>query len=293
METLMKVDLPGFKPRRGKVRDIFDLGPALLMVASDRISAFDCIMPNGIPDKGKVLNQLSEFWFANTSHIIKNHLITTDMNKQSLTEKYADILTGRSMLVVKTNPLPVKCIVRGYITGSGWKDYKRTGAISGIKLPAGLRESEKLDKPIFTPSIKVKSGHDENISFKQMKKILQYRMLAEYLRNISFKIYSWAHDYAEQKGIIIADTKFKFGLKNGELYLIDELLTPDSSQFWPADDYDIGRSQKSFDKQYVREYLESTGWDKTPPAPKLPADVVKNTQMKYLEALRLLTGKIL
>lgn len=294
MKAITEISIPDLKfLRRGKVRDIFDFGDNLLIVASDRISAFDYIMPNGIPDKGKILTQISNFWFDKTKDMVKNHLVATEMKDfPAECQPHADQLEKRSMLVHKTEPLPVECIVRGYITGSGWKDYKRTGAISGITLPAGLIESERLDEPIFTPSTKSDTGHDENISFVTMKEMIGME-LANQVSELSVKIYDWARKFAEEKEIIIADTKFEFGIRDGQLFLIDEILTPDSSRFWPMSDYEAGRSQMSFDKQYVRDYLESIGWEKQPPVPVLPEEVVNNTRLKYLEALRLLTGETL
>ncbi len=292
MDIITQIDLPGLKfLRRGKVREIFDFGDQLLIVASDRISAFDYIMPNGIPDKGKILTQISRFWFEKTSKMVKNHIIATEVaDFPAVCQPYAATLEKRSMLVEKTEPLPVECIVRGYISGSGWKDYRRTGEISGIRLPAGLQESQCLDEPIFTPSTKSDSGHDENISFAQMKDMVGTE-LAEKVSELSVRIYDWARKYAEERGIIIADTKFEFGLLEGDIYLIDEALTPDSSRFWPMDQYEPGRAQMSFDKQYLRDWLESIGWNKQPPVPQLPPEVVNNTRAKYLEALRLLTGE--
>jgi phosphoribosylaminoimidazole-succinocarboxamide synthase len=294
MNVVTKLDLAGLPfLRRGKVRDIFDFGDRLLIVASDRISAFDYIMPNGIPDKGKILTQISNFWFDKTKNIVRNHVVATEVKDfPKECQPHASVLDKRSMLVVRTEPVPVECIVRGYISGSGWKDYTRTGAISGIQLPAGLKESQRLDEPIFTPSTKSDSGHDENISFFKMNDMVGEE-LAQRARELSIKIYDWARSYAEEREIIIADTKFEFGLRNGDLYLIDEILTPDSSRFWPMDQYEPGRSQVSFDKQYLRDWLESIGWNKQPPVPELPPQVVQNTRKKYLQALRLLTGKTL
>ncbi|MCH8127858.1 phosphoribosylaminoimidazolesuccinocarboxamide synthase [candidate division KSB1 bacterium] len=279
--------------RRGKVREIYDFGDRLLIVATDRISAFDFVMPNGIPQKGQVLTQLSRFWFGKTEQITKNHLISTELAEfPSVCLEYKDQLEKRSMLVIKTEPLLVECIVRGYISGSGWKDYKRTGAISGIELPQNLQESDRLAEPIFTPSTKSDTGHDENISYDQMVDIIGAE-LSQTVKERSIEVYNWARSYGEERGIIIADTKFEFGERDGEIYLIDEVLTPDSSRFWPMDQYQPGRAQMSFDKQYVRDYLESIGWEKQPPVPELPANVVKNTSAKYTEALRLLSGETL
>ncbi len=280
-------------PARGKVRDIYDLGDRLLLVASDRISAFDVVLPEGIPGKGRVLNLISKFWFEQTGDITRNHMISTDVKDYPEEFRaYADVLEGRSMLVLKTKPLPVECIVRGYVAGSGWKEYKKSNSICGIPLPAGLVESSRLESPIFTPSTKAGAGaHDENIEFERAAGLLG-RELAERVRDVSITLYSRARDIAEKKGIIIADTKFEFGTdeKTGELVLIDEALTPDSSRFWPRDEYRPGDAQKSFDKQFVRDYLESLDWDKNPPAPSLPADVILKTSEKYKEALKRLTA---
>lgn len=291
-EPLLNLELPGIpKVRSGKVREIFDLGANLLFVATDRISAFDVIMPNGIPRKGEVLTQISYFWFSQTEQIVPNHLVSraNDPLPAEL-QQYSDRVARRSMIVKKSQPLAIECVVRGYLCGSGWKDYQRTGAICGIKLPAGLKESSRLPEPIFTPATKAETGHDENISFEEACEITG-REIAEKARELSLKIYSYAVEYARKRGIIIADTKFEFGLDNGTLILIDEVLTPDSSRFWPADQYQEGRSQPSFDKQFVRDYLETLTWDKKPPGPTLPADVVAKTTEKYLDAYRKLTGK--
>ena len=283
-ELLEKTDFGSLpEPFRGKVRDIFDLGGELLIVTTDRISAYDSILPNGIPGKGKVLNRISEFWFGKTGDIVDNHLISTDVDDfPHMFHAYAGELEGRSMLVKKTRPLEIECIVRGYLSGSGWIEYQDSGTVCGIALPDGLTESSKLETPIFTPSTKALEGdHDENISFEKAKEIIGAD-LAEKVRDISIKIYSMARDYAIGRGIIIADTKFEFGLNNsGEVILIDEVLTPDSSRFWPADDYEPGRGQKSFDKQFVRDYLNSVNWDRVPPAPELPPDIVRKTKEKY------------
>lgn len=279
--------------RQGKVRDIYDLGDALLMVATDRLSAFDVVMPNPIPGKGRILTQMSRFWFEMMEGLIQNHLITADV-EQFLKEchPYIDIIRDRSMLVRKAEPLSVECIVRGYISGSGWKSYLESGTVCGIKLPEGLLESDRLPESLFTPSTKADIGaHDENISFEQVEDILG-KDLAARLRDISLDIYKRAVEFAEPRGIIIADTKFEFGLIDGKLILIDEILTPDSSRFWPKDTYRPGGPQKSFDKQYVRDYLLSLGWDQRPPAPELPQEVVENTRRKYEEALRSLTGAV-
>ncbi len=280
------------EPKRGKVRDIYDLDDRLLIVVSDRISAFDVILPDGIPGKGAVLNQISKYWFEKTSDIISNHLISTDVDDfPEEFQPYREQLEGRSMLVIKTKPLPVECIVRGYITGSGWKEYQKSESVCGLKLPSGLLESAQLEKPIFTPSTKAQEGeHDENITFEQTVELIG-EDLSRRVREVSIALYTKARNIAEQKGIIIADTKFEFGLdeQSGELILIDEALTPDSSRFWPLDEYKVGGSQKSFDKQFVRDYLSSIGWDKNPPAPSLPAEVLKKSAEKYQEALDRLT----
>ncbi len=278
--------------KRGKVRDIYEVDGYLLILATDRISAFDVVLPNPIPYKGYVLNQISVFWFKFLKDIVENHFITDDVNlfPEVFKESY-DQVVYRSMLVKKTKPLPVECIVRGYISGSAWKDYKRSGSVCGVKLPEGLRESDKLNEPIFTPSTKAETGHDENITFEKVVDLIG-KELAEKVRDLSLEIYSKAERYARERGIIIADTKFEFGLdENDNLILIDEVLTPDSSRFWPLSEYEPGKSQPSFDKQYVRDYLESLNWDKQPPAPELPEEVVKKTSEKYLEAYRLLTGE--
>jgi phosphoribosylaminoimidazole-succinocarboxamide synthase len=277
--------------RQGKVRDIYDLGENLLMVASDRISAFDVVMPNPVPGKGRILTQMSVFWFKMMEGIISNHLITADANRfPEACHPYIDILKDRSMLVHKAEPLSVECIVRGYISGSGWKSYLESGSLCGIQLPEGLQESDHLPEPLFTPSTKADIGdHDENISFEQVEDMLG-KDLASRLMDVSIAIYKRAVALAEPQGIIIADTKFEFGLIDGELVLIDEILTPDSSRFWPKDTYQPGGPQKSYDKQYVRDYLLSLDWNKKPPAPELPPEVVENTRRKYDEALRRLTG---
>ena len=290
--TLLKLELPGLKKlRSGKVREIFDLGDRLLFVATDRISAFDCIMPNGIPRKGEVLTQISYFWFGQTESFQPNHLISHagDPLPANL-RPFAAQLEGRSMIVKKAKPLAIECVVRGYLAGSGWKEYRARQTVCGIKLPAGLKESSELPEPIFTPATKAETGHDENISFEQAASIVGNK-IAEQVRSASLRIYNTARDYARKRGIIIADTKFEFGLLNDELILIDEVLTPDSSRFWPADQYQPGQGQPSFDKQFVRDYLETLDWNKTPPAPPLPPDVVAKSQAKYLEAYERLTGK--
>jgi phosphoribosylaminoimidazole-succinocarboxamide synthase len=318
--SITQIDLPGVKKlKSGKVREVFGLGDALLFVATDRISAFDVILPNPIPEKGHVLTALSEFWFGKTKHIVENHFITSDFDTmvaqasrlRSLDSQPGRLrhqLHGRSMLVRKCQPLPIECVVRGYLAGSGLKEYKQSRTVCGIKLPDGLVESSRLPQPIFTPATKAETGHDENIDFDRCVKILG-QPLAEKVRNISLALYSFARDYAAQRGIIIADTKFEFGLLHAvtpvaeasasaeahasattqKLVLIDEALTPDSSRFWPADSYTPGKPQPSYDKQFVRDYLETLDWDKTPPGPILPDDVIRKTTEKYLEALMRLT----
>ncbi len=291
-QTVTQTDFPGLNLiSRGKVRDIYDLGDTLLMVTSDRISAFDVIMNEPIPDKGAVLTQISKFWFNQVADIIPNHIISTDVaDYPAACKPYADVLAGRSMWVKKAQPLAAECIVRGYVSGSGWKDYQATGAICGIKLPTGLKESDRLPEPIFTPSTKAELGtHDENISFDEMARICG-KELAEQAREATIKIYCRARDIADQKGIIIADTKFEFGLYDGKLIIIDECLTPDSSRFWPKDQYQPGGPQPSFDKQFLRDYLETLDWNKTAPAPPLPEEIIRKTGEKYKEALFKLAG---
>lgn len=291
---VLQLELPGIKKlKSGKVREIFDLGDAFLLLATDRISAFDCIMPNGIPRKGEVLTQLSHFWFERFASLIPNHLLAgaNDPLPAAL-QPFAATVARRSMIVKKAKPLAIECVVRGYLAGSGWKEYRKSQTVCGIKLPAGLQESSELPEPIFTPSTKAESGHDENISFEEAAKVTGPE-IAEQARAASLKIYSEARAYARQRGIIIADTKFEFGMFEGKLILIDEVLTPDSSRFWPADQYQPGRGQPSYDKQFVRDYLETLDWDKTPPAPALPADVVAKTQAKYFEAYEKITGHAL
>jgi phosphoribosylaminoimidazole-succinocarboxamide synthase len=289
-----EVEIPGVPIfKRGKVRNVFDLGDKLLIVATDRISAFDFVLPSLIPYKGKVLTQISRFWFDYTTLICPNHMISTEISDlPSDFQPYAGLLEKRSMLVKKTKVVPIECVVRGYLSGSGWKEYQETGKICGIKLPKGLQESSRLDEPIFTPSTKADVGHDENITFKEMERITGSE-LAEKIREVSLELYKRASLYAISKGIIIADTKFEFGLdENGELILIDELFTPDSSRFWPLSTYAPGKSQPSLDKQYVRDYLISTGWDrKTPPPPPLPEEIIEQTSKRYLEIYRLLTER--
>ena len=277
--------------KRGKVRDVYDLGDELLIVSTDRISCFDVVLACGIPYKGNVLNTISLFWFDFTKGIIPNHLITADVaNYPESTKKYKAELLGRSMLVKKTRSLPVECVVRGYLSGSGWKEYREKQSVCGIALPAGLKESEKLPEVLFTPSTKADVGHDINVDQKYVEGIVGGEIAAK-LKNISIAIYKKASEYALEKGIIIADTKFEFGVYNDQIILIDEVLTPDSSRFWPKEQYKPGISQPSFDKQFVRDYLESLEWDKTPPAPKLPEEIIEKTSLKYLEALRKLSGK--
>ncbi|NQT33060.1 MAG: phosphoribosylaminoimidazolesuccinocarboxamide synthase [Candidatus Omnitrophica bacterium] len=294
-KTILTFDIPGVPLlKQGKVRNVYDLGDKLLFVVSDRISAFDVIMSNGIPDKGRILNNISAFWFEFMKDVVDNHMITIDIDQiisaDSRLEGFRSELEGRSMLVEKAQPMPVECIVRGYISGSGWKDYQSTGEISGIKLPEGLKQSDKLEEPIFTPSTKADTGHDINISQDEMKDTVGEDVF-EFLKTKSVEIYSKAREYAGSKGIIIADTKFEFGKVEDKIILIDEALTPDSSRFWPAEDYQPGGSQKSFDKQFVRDYLETLDWDKTPPGPVLPEKIAEKTREKYLQAYKILTGK--
>jgi phosphoribosylaminoimidazole-succinocarboxamide synthase len=276
---------------RGKVRDVYDLGETLLFIASDRLSAFDHVLPDPIPAKGKVLNQLSTFWFNRTSELIPNHVISTDVADLPVNiQSHAAVLEGRSMMVRKLDMLPVECVARGYLAGSGWKEYREHGTVCGIELPSGLEESSRLPEPIFTPATKAEEGeHDENIPFSEAARILGADLAAE-ARSRTLELYSEAADYARSRGIIIADTKFEFGLDGDQLILADEVLTPDSSRFWPADDYAPGRSQNSFDKQFVRDYLESIHWDKQPPVPELPLDIVQGTRDRYLEIFKILTG---
>lgn len=277
--------------RRGKVRDVYDLGDKLLIVSTDRISCFDVVLPCGIPYKGKVLTSISAFWFDFIKDVIAHHLITADVEKYPPElEKYKKYLAGRSMLVLKTKPLPVECVVRGYLSGSGWKEYKQKQSVCGIGLPAGLRESDKLPDLIFTPSTKADVGHDENVNQEYVEGLLG-RDIAGVLKKTSIEVYERARDYALQKGIIIADTKFEFGIYNNQIIIIDEALTPDSSRFWPLEDYQPGQPQPSFDKQFVRDYLETLDWNKTPPAPALPKEIISRTTEKYLDAYRKLTGK--
>ena len=284
-----KIDLPLY--HRGKVRDVYDLGENLLLVASDRISAFDYVLPNVIPDKGKVLNKLSLFWFELTKDIIPNHIVEADLDKYPANLKKYEYLRDRSVIVKKTKRVDIECIVRGYLAGSGWKEYQKSGTVCGIKLPAGLKESAKLPEPIFTPSTKEEGGkHDVNISFEECAKLIG-KELAKKISELTISLYKKVSGYAEKKGIILADTKLEFGILNGQIILIDEIFTPDSSRFWERSKYRVGESQDSLDKQYVRDYLESIKWDKQPPVPVLPEDVVRNTRAKYVEAYEKLTGK--
>lgn len=292
--AITTLELPGVeKVSRGKVREMFAVGDRLLMVATDRISAFDVVLPDPIPQKGKVLTQISTFWFErlDQDQIVRHHLVTarTEEFPESL-QPHREVLEGRSMLVKRCQPLAIECVVRGYLAGSGWKEYRETGEICGISLPPGLKESDQLPEPIFTPATKAVTGHDENISFERAAEIVG-RETAEQVREWSLRIYRWARDYARERGIIICDTKFEFGRDGDELILIDEVLTPDSSRFWPADEYEPGRSQPSFDKQFIRDYLETLDWDKTPPGPRLPESIIEATTRRYLEAYRRLTGR--
>ncbi|MGC1106147.1 MAG: phosphoribosylaminoimidazolesuccinocarboxamide synthase [Candidatus Acidiferrales bacterium] len=288
--AISQTDFAGLKLlARGKVRDIYDLGDRLLIVATDRLSAFDVILPTPIPDKGRVLTQLSLFWFDKLNGMVPHHVINATDFSGDLAP-HAETLRGRSMIVRRTQPVPIECVARGYISGSGWKDYRATGKICGIPLPAGLKESDRLPEPIFTPATKATTGHDENISFEETASQIGGD-LAGRLRDITLEVYRRASEFAVERGIIIADTKLEFGIDRGELVWIDEALTPDSSRFWPADSYEPGKTQPSFDKQYVRDYLERIGWSKQPPAPALPADVVDATRAKYREAYKRLTGR--
>jgi len=289
---LLRTDLPGVEPfKQGKVRDVYDLGDRLLVVATDRLSAFDVVLPTGIPGKGIVLTQMSLFWFDLLADIVPHHVVTANVDEYDRElQPYRDQLEGRSMIVKKTEVLPVECVVRGYLAGSGWKDYQATGAVCGIPLPAGLKQSGRLDPPIFTPATKAETGHDENIPFETMEATVGAERAAQ-ARRISLEIYSQARAHAEARGIILADTKFEFGVRDGSLMWIDEALTPDSSRFWPGDQYEPGRSQPSFDKQYVRDYLETLDWNKQPPGPELPPDVVARTVDKYVEAFERLRGE--
>jgi phosphoribosylaminoimidazole-succinocarboxamide synthase len=291
-QCLLTAELPGLKPfSRGKVRDIYEVDGNLLIVTTDRISAFDVVLPTGIPRKGEALTQISRFWFDRTRAIAPNHMITADINEMPPdVKKHAAQLNGRAMLVRKGKVFPVECVARGYLAGSGWKEYRERGTICGLKLPPGLRESDMLESPIFTPTTKAAEGHDMAITFDDVCKMVG-RKTAETLRDKGIAIYTAAREYAMSRGIIICDTKFEWANIDGVITLADEALTPDSSRFWPADKWEPGRSQESFDKQFVRDYLESIGWNKQPPAPALPPDVVRKTSEKYVEAYRLLTGR--
>jgi phosphoribosylaminoimidazole-succinocarboxamide synthase len=292
--TLSQTSIPGLPLwRRGKVRDVYALGDRLLIVATDRISAFDVVLPTPIPAKGTVLTQLSLFWFRLLADVVPNHVLTADVSEYpSELHAYRDQLEGRSMLVTKTEPFPVECVVRGYLAGSGWKDYRTSGAVCGIALPPGMRESDRLEEPLFTPSTKAETGHDQNISFAEMSGLVGASRAAE-MRDVTLEVYRRARAHAEGRGILLADTKLEFGLRDGRLVWIDEAFTPDSSRFWPRDAYEPGHAQPSFDKQYVRDYLETLDWDKRPPGPPLPEDVVTRTREKYLEAYARLTGTTL
>jgi phosphoribosylaminoimidazole-succinocarboxamide synthase len=289
--TLLTTNIPTLKLYgRGKVRDTYDMGDKLLFITTDRISAFDSILPTGIPGKGEVLNQMSAFWFRKTEHIIPNHMITADIEEYpEELKQYRDQIQGRSMIVKKAQRIDMECIVRGYLAGSGWAEYQKSGTICSMKLPAGLRESEKLPQPIFTPSTKAESGHDINISYGEMAGVVGQDLALE-LRDKTLAVYNFAESYARSKGIIIADTKMEFGILDGKVIIIDELLTPDSSRFWDVSSYEVGRSQPSLDKQFVRDWLEQSGWDKEPPAPPLPEDIAEKTAEKYWEAYRRLTS---
>ena len=285
-------DLPGIpKVGQGKVRELFEVDGHLLMVATDRISAFDVILPNAIPHKGKVLTQLSAFWFERLEGMVDHHLVSVQVDEfPAPLQPFREELAGRSMLVRKCTPLPIECVVRGYLAGSGWAEYRQSETICGSRLPSGLVESAELPEPIFTPATKATNGHDENISFDRAAQIIGLE-LAEQVRDLSLRIYNRAREYALEKGIIICDTKFEFGMEGSRLLLIDEVLTPDSSRFWPADEFEPGKSQPSFDKQFIRDYLETLDWDKAPPGPELPSSIVEATSQRYLEAYSLLTGK--
>ena len=286
---VLETSVPGLIARQGKVRDIYDLGDQLLFVATDRISAFDWVLPTGIPDKGKVLTQISRFWFDRLAE--PHHLITTDLSEELLPPGTdLETLAGRSMLVKKTKVVPIECVVRGYLAGSGWAEYQRSRSVCGIELPAGLREADRLEQPIFTPATKAESGHDENIPFARMAELVGDAVAGE-LRQRSLEIYQRGADIARERGIVVADTKFEWGWDGDELILIDEVLTPDSSRFWPADEYAPGGSQPSFDKQFVRDWLQSTDWDKNSPPPELPPDIVEKTRSRYVTALERLTGR--
>lgn len=293
--VVLETSIPGLPLRRGKVRDIYDLTertgqPLLLIVASDRISAFDVVLPTGIPSKGRVLTGLSLFWFDHLTDLADTHFVTADLSALGLSEAEAEQLAGRSMVARTAQVLPVECVVRGYLAGSGWREYQASGAVCGIELPAGLRESDQLPEPIFTPTTKAESGHDQVLTFDQVVEMVDGDR-AEEIRDRSIALYTKAAEYARSRGILIADTKFEWGLVDGDLILVDEVLTPDSSRFWPAHRYQPGRSQPSFDKQFVRDYLDTLGWDKTPPGPELPAEVVAKTAEKYISAYEQITGR--
>ena len=291
-QVLWQTQLPLLPPpRRGKVRDVYDLGEELLIVATDRVSAFDVVLPTAIPDKGKVLTQLSLFWFHEMEEIIENHLVETDVEKYpALLQKYRNQLRGRSMIVKKAKTVPAECVVRGYLAGSGWKDYKETGGICGMMLPPNLVESARLPEPIFTPSTKAEVGHDTNMCFDDLRAFVG-QSLAEQLRDVSIRIFEKAGGVAEKRGILIADTKFEFGIIDGKLKVIDEMLTPDSSRFWSAKEYKPGKSQESYDKQIIRDYLNGLDWDKTHPGPELPPEIIEKARARYVEILKILTGK--
>ena len=291
VDVLLQTDMPGIKfLRRGKVRDIYEVDEYLLLIATDRISAFDVVLPNGIPGKGRLLTQISLFWFRQMKDVIQNHIVAADVKDYpAVCHTYADQLEGRSILVKKTEPMPVECIVRGYLSGSGWKEYRKSGTVCGMKLPEGLVESSRLPSPIFTPSTKAEEGHDLNISFEEMAKIVGAET-GQRLKDVSLKIYDRARDIAEKKGIIIADTKLEFGMFNGELILIDEILTPDSSRFWSAETYQPGRGQDSYDKQIVRDYLLGLDWDQTHPGPVLPDRIVEKAAARYKEIYDIIAG---
>lgn len=290
-KTYSEIPIPGLKLfKKGKVRDVYELGENLLFVASDRISAFDYVLPSLIPNKGKILTQLSSFWFGYTQLICPNHVITSDVDEYpDDLRQYKDMLMKRSMLVKKTDVVPIECVVRGYLAGSGWREYLKTGSTSGVELPEGMVQADRLEEPIFAPATKAEEGHDINISFKEMQKIVGAE-ISEKIRTVSLELYKKATFHALSKGIIIADTKFEFGLSEGELILVDEIFTPDSSRFWPMEQYRPGKSQMSLDKQFVRDYLESTDWDKNSPPPPLPPEIIQQTVDRYMEIYRLLTG---
>lgn len=288
-EAICSTSIPGMTPKKGKVRDVYDFGDALLLVSTDRLSAFDWILPTGIPDKGKILNQVAAFWFDRLG--VPNHLITTDVSRVPFPAGTdIDQFAGRSAYCKKTKVIPIECVVRGYLSGGGWKEYQRSGSVCGVQLPTGLRESEKLPTPIFTPSTKAETGHDENISFEETVKIIG-ASTAETIRAQTLDIFSRGCEYAASRGIIIADTKFEFGVLDGKIILIDEVMTPDSSRFWPSNRYEPGRGQESFDKQFVRDWLLASDWDRNSPPPALPDDIVERTRAKYVEAFEKLTGK--